>query len=86
MEEIKDTQRVHSQMLQTLLRKDKGSQPEPPEGVEFPLKNQGDVQLLEAKLADADVMSAVASSFFLSKKKTVTQEETCQLYYILHYN
>ncbi|KAK0140799.1 hypothetical protein N1851_022202 [Merluccius polli] len=59
MEEIKDTQRVHSQMLQTLLKKDKGAQLETPEGVEFPLKNEEDVQQLEAKLADADLMSAV---------------------------
>lgn len=64
MEEIKETQRVHGQMLQTILKKDKASHPEPPEGVTFPLSNQDDVQHLEAKLADANLMSAVVSLIF----------------------
>ncbi len=58
LEEVKETQHVHGNMLNVLLKKQDGSVLEVPEGVVLPLKTQAD---LDQKLGDHTVMSAVVS-------------------------
>ncbi|KAL0148851.1 hypothetical protein M9458_055860, partial [Cirrhinus mrigala] len=59
LEEVKETQQVHSKMLNALLKKQDGSVVEVPEGVVLPLKTQSDLEALDQKLGDRSVMSAV---------------------------
>ncbi|XP_076599435.1 uncharacterized protein LOC143328252 [Chaetodon auriga] len=62
LEEIKDTQRVHGRMIQTLLSQ--GDAPAVsvlPEGTVFPLRTVSDVQEMEQKLADPTFHKEVAA-------------------------
>ncbi|KAL3971735.1 hypothetical protein ACER0C_025084 [Sarotherodon galilaeus] len=61
LEEVKDTQLVHSKMLNALLKQKNGSVTEVPEGVVLPLKTQDDVEALNGKLEDSSLMSAVVA-------------------------
>ena len=62
-EEVKHTQKIHSKMLNALLKqKHAVSVPELPDGAEFPLKTEEEVQAMNEKLCDAEFKTAVVSS------------------------
>uniref|UniRef100_A0A1A7XER4 DUF4806 domain-containing protein n=2 Tax=Iconisemion striatum TaxID=60296 RepID=A0A1A7XER4_9TELE len=61
LEEVKETQRVHSRMLNALLQPKDGSAVEVPEGVDLPLETQEDVEDLNARLEDRKFMSSVVA-------------------------
>ncbi|XP_041859402.1 uncharacterized protein LOC121651345 [Melanotaenia boesemani] len=61
LEEVKETQRVHSKILNALLKKQEAPVMEVPEGVAFPLQTQADVEALDEKLKDRSLMSTVAA-------------------------
>ena len=63
-QEVKHTQQVHTKILNTLLKqKDVAvSILEPPEGAEFPLLTEEDVQSMNRKLCNAEFKTAVVSS------------------------
>ncbi|KAL3999161.1 calcium-binding protein [Sarotherodon galilaeus] len=63
IEEVKETQLVHSKMLNGLLKQKNGSVTEVPEGLVLPLKTQDDVEALNGRLEDSSLMSAVVSFF-----------------------
>ncbi|CAI5649423.1 unnamed protein product [Oreochromis niloticus] len=56
LEEVKETQLVHSKMLNALLKQKNGSVTAVPEGVVLPLKTQDDVEALNGKLEDSSLM------------------------------
>ncbi|XP_063356624.1 uncharacterized protein LOC134646697 [Pelmatolapia mariae] len=63
LEDIKDTQRVHSRMLQSLLKQPDGPVDAVlPEGAVFPLRTVADVEALEQKLADPVFLKEVQYS------------------------
>lgn len=62
LEEIKETQRLHGRMIQTLLQqRDAPVFSALPEGTVFPLKTVSDVQNMEQKLADPTFLKEVVS-------------------------
>ncbi len=70
LEEVKDTQRVHTRMLNNLLKQKGGVQVlTVPEGAVFPLNTMEDVEAMCAKLGDAEFNSAVVSSNLLFTSK-----------------
>ncbi|KAF7221222.1 uncharacterized protein [Nothobranchius furzeri] len=61
LEEVKDTQRVHSRMLNALLQPKDGSAVEVSEGVDLPLNTQEEVEDLNARLEDRKFMTSVVA-------------------------
>lgn len=69
LEEVKDTQRVHTRMLTNLLKQKEGVEVlTVPEGAVFPLNTVEDVEAMCAKLGDVEFNSAVVITnlFFTS--------------------
>ncbi len=62
LEEVKETQRVHSNMLNALLKQHDEPLPEDPEGIVFPITTTEDLEAMNEKLQDPRVMSIVVSS------------------------
>lgn len=63
LEDIKETQKVHSRMLQSLLKQHDGPATALlPEGAVFPLRTVADVEALEQKLADTVFLKEVVNS------------------------
>ncbi|KAK7130417.1 hypothetical protein R3I93_019909 [Phoxinus phoxinus] len=61
LEEVKDTLKLHGQMLNTLLKKDSMPVMAIPDGAVFPLANVEDVIGMNEKLSDPEFMSAVVA-------------------------
>ncbi|XP_048011296.1 uncharacterized protein LOC125244938 [Megalobrama amblycephala] len=61
LEEVKDTLKLHGQMLNTLLKKDSMPVMAIPDGAVFPLANVEDVIAMNEKLSDPEFMSAVVA-------------------------
>ena len=63
LEEVKETQKIHSHMLSHLLKKGNIHHEEPtlPEGVSFPLRSPAEFNLNEEKLADSSFRSGLVS-------------------------
>lgn len=61
LEEVKDTLKLHGQMLNALLKKDSMPVMAIPDGAVFPLANVEDVIAMNEKLSDPEFMSAVVS-------------------------
>src|ERR1700759_219447 len=71
MEEIKQTQKMHSTMLQSLMRQIKGSDiltavPQLPVGVPFPLESLEEMDDLEIHLKDEAASKKVVNRFYYS--------------------
>ena len=70
LEEVKDTQKVHTRMLTNILKQKEGV---PlfivPEGAVFPLQTIADVESMNTKLSDSEFNSAVVSSNLLFTSK-----------------
>ncbi len=62
LEEVKETQRVHSNMLNALLKQHDEPLPEDPEGIVFPITTTEDLEAMNEKLQDPRLMSIVVSS------------------------
>ncbi|XP_045898309.1 uncharacterized protein si:dkey-172k15.5 [Micropterus dolomieu] len=61
LEEVKDTLKLHGQMLNALLKKDSMPVMAIPDGAVFPLANVEDVIAMNEKLSDPEFMSAVVA-------------------------
>lgn len=61
LEEVKDTLKLHGQMLNALLKKDSMPVMAIPDGAVFPLANVEDDIAMNEKLSDPEFMSAVVS-------------------------
>ena len=67
LEQLKHTQKVHSAMLSSILRKLKQEPlfalPELPDDIKFPLNSTTEVDALEAKLKNASTKKLIVSAF-----------------------
>ncbi|XP_026043083.1 uncharacterized protein LOC113033477 isoform X1 [Astatotilapia calliptera] len=84
LEDIKDTQRVHSRMLQSLLTQRDGPVAAVlPEGAVFPIRTVADVAALEQKLADPVFLKEVVSVVAEIRGSTVDEATRRMMAFIM---